>query len=343
MARWKKNEATANERRVLIAAYDSDGAPADPRHTFSAAGEKLVDPSTGVFVAPGGTLANATKPLATAPFTFTTTHATEVVNRVAHGRRTGDGPFQFTTTTTLPAGYALLTDYWWITLGPDTGHWASSLANALTGTPVAITTDGTGTHTATATAAAKRLIDGHWTYLASQAEINIEGAYFAVRLEHEATTGASSNHQVAAGVVTLTGAGFLPRHVGRRITIAGAANAVNNGDFTIASYVSATSITYANAAGITEVAAMTFVIDDVVRPVTMNVDLYVPEGDELVLGSHTRNDLLRGNVALLGGPVLDFTTGTLVFKCPVTGVTRWTGTKDATGRLTSIPGDLITQ
>lgn len=339
MPRWKKNESAAAERRVLIAAYDSDGALADPRHTFSGTNEKLVDPSTGVFAVPGGALANATKPLSVTAFTFTTTHASELVNKTAHGLRTGDGPFQLTTTTTLPAGYSLATDYWWIWLSANAGQWASSLANALLGTPVAITTDGTGTHTATATASAKRLVDGHWTYTASQAEINIDG-YFAVRLEKEATTGASSNYQETAGVVTLTGTGFLPRHVGRRITIAGAANTLNNGDFTIASYVSATAITFANADAIDEVLAMTFTIDDAVKPVTMNVDIYTPEMDEISEDSSTYGDAVRLLVAIVFGKGSDFTTDTTIWKSMDGATTRATHTYDASARLTAVKGTL---
>ncbi len=62
--------------------------------------------------------------------------------------------------------------------------------------------------------------------------------------------------------------------------------------------------------------------------------------DTVVLGSHTLGDLTRLFTAVLAGPVLDFTTGTLVFKCPVTMTTRLTVTKDATGRLACVIGVL---
>lgn len=57
---------------------------------------------------------------------------------------------QFTTTTTLPAGLSLATDYWTIRLSATTSNVATSLANAIAGTPVVDITDtGTGTHTIT--------------------------------------------------------------------------------------------------------------------------------------------------------------------------------------------------
>lgn len=56
---------------------------------------------------------------------------------------------QFTTTTTLPAGLALATDYWLIRVSATTATVASSYANAVAGTFIDITDAGTGTHTLT--------------------------------------------------------------------------------------------------------------------------------------------------------------------------------------------------
>lgn len=56
---------------------------------------------------------------------------------------------RFTTTTTLPAGISLATDYYYIPLTSSTGQLATSYANAVAGTAVNITDAGTGTHTAT--------------------------------------------------------------------------------------------------------------------------------------------------------------------------------------------------
>lgn len=56
---------------------------------------------------------------------------------------------QFTTTTTLPTGLALATDYWLVRVSATTARVATSLANAIAGTVVAFTDAGVGTHTVT--------------------------------------------------------------------------------------------------------------------------------------------------------------------------------------------------
>ena len=61
----------------------------------------------------------------------------------------------------------------------------------------------------------------------------------------------------APGIVTLTNAddpngAFHAGMIGRLVTVAGATNPVNDGRFTILSVLSATQLTYANAAGIAE-------------------------------------------------------------------------------------------
>jgi hypothetical protein len=56
---------------------------------------------------------------------------------------------RFTTTTTLPAGLSLATDYWLIRTSATTATVASSYANYIAGTSIDITDAGTGTHTLT--------------------------------------------------------------------------------------------------------------------------------------------------------------------------------------------------
>jgi hypothetical protein len=56
---------------------------------------------------------------------------------------------RFTTTTTLPAGLALLTDYWLVRQSATTAKVASSFANAIANTTIDITDTGVGTHTLT--------------------------------------------------------------------------------------------------------------------------------------------------------------------------------------------------
>lgn len=64
-----------------------------------------------------------------------------------HGFETGEGPFQLTTSGTLPTGLAASTNYWAINASADELRFATSRANALAGTAVNITGAGTGTHT----------------------------------------------------------------------------------------------------------------------------------------------------------------------------------------------------
>ena len=56
---------------------------------------------------------------------------------------------QFTTTTTLPAGLSLATDYWLIRASATTATVAASYADYVAGTAIDITSTGTGTHTLT--------------------------------------------------------------------------------------------------------------------------------------------------------------------------------------------------
>ena len=56
---------------------------------------------------------------------------------------------RFTTTTTLPTGLSLATDYWLVRVSATTARVATSFANAIAGTVIAFTDAGTGTHTLT--------------------------------------------------------------------------------------------------------------------------------------------------------------------------------------------------
>lgn len=84
---------------------------------------------------------------------FTVVAATDVATVAGgHGLTNGDGPFQVSSTTTLPAGLTAATNYWAIVTGANTFKFATTRANALAGTAVDVTDTGTGTHTATSTA-----------------------------------------------------------------------------------------------------------------------------------------------------------------------------------------------
>lgn len=82
-----------------------------------------------------------------APYTFTANAATDIVtnNSLATGVRV-----QLTTTGTLPAGLSLATNYYIISVDSSQAKLATSLANAIAGVAIDITTAGSGTHTLTA-------------------------------------------------------------------------------------------------------------------------------------------------------------------------------------------------
>lgn len=94
--------------------------------------------------------------------TVTTTTAQSTVNSNTFTASSSSGllltyandwsPYQkvrFTTTTTLPTGLSLNTDYWLVRVSATTARVATSFANALAGTVIAYTDAGTGTHTLT--------------------------------------------------------------------------------------------------------------------------------------------------------------------------------------------------
>jgi hypothetical protein len=65
------------------------------------------------------------------------------------------------------------------------------------------------------------------------------------------------------------------------------------------------------------------------------------EGTGAILeGSATAGDLIRGLISILGGLASGFDTDSPVFKSLDGAKTRWSGTVDATGRITITPGDL---
>jgi len=81
--------------------------------------------------------------------TFTTTHATELVtlSSDANGFRTGDKCRVSNSGGALPNGFVADTDYYWISITASTGNLASTKANAIAGTKVTISDDGSGTNT----------------------------------------------------------------------------------------------------------------------------------------------------------------------------------------------------
>lgn len=105
---------------------------------------------------------------------------TDQLNHTAHGWLTGDGPIQFTNSGgAVPGGISLLTDYYVVKVDADNFKIATSLANALAGTIVDLTTNGTGTTTATPGVTAKS------PSLPFLVNANASGSWFAVEIRDD--------------------------------------------------------------------------------------------------------------------------------------------------------------
>ncbi len=136
--------------------------------------------------------------------TQTISDTAETRRVVAHTLLTGDGPFQVSTTGGLPTGLVAATDYWVIKLGTYTFKLASTLALALAGTSVALTTDGTGVQTIADTGSTARASEaftvtadaaGDWFSLAVTLAAR---AYLSIKQTHAAPTGTSLSDDLDA-------------------------------------------------------------------------------------------------------------------------------------------------
>jgi hypothetical protein len=76
------------------------------------------------------------------------TNGSDLLTKAGHGMATGEGPYRMANSGgALPLGLAVDTDYWVIKVDADGFKLASTKANALAGTAVNLTGDGTGTQT----------------------------------------------------------------------------------------------------------------------------------------------------------------------------------------------------
>lgn len=99
-------------------------------------------------------------PLVVADAVFTAANATDLFTKAAHGLRNGDGPvFPVNAGGALPTGLTVGEGYYVVLVDANTFRLATTRKNALAGTYVNITTDGTGTQTLQDSADTKRV---HW-------------------------------------------------------------------------------------------------------------------------------------------------------------------------------------
>lgn len=352
---WNRNEPLPEKRRVKLFVYDLDGQPASASTLFDGDGELLVDKGDGHEVAADGTLVNTDRPLVIADDAI---EAVDTVNDrltlTGHGLLTGDGPVQFTTDNTLPGGIGAATDYWVIRFDDDEISLATSLANALAGTKVDLTSAGAGTNTLVDTASTRRLNDGAWIYEASQAEINYRGTYFTVAIRKTGFLDSIMNvdlrdeQQLYAGTAAGGGASTL--------TLANDASATNDtykdavaiivggtgaGQAnTVASYVGGTRVATMARAWATQ-PDNTSQIVLVPAPSGANpTSVADAVGARVVEGVHTHDDLMRLLVGIMAGTTSDYTTDTIAAKSLNGAKTRITWTVDEPGRLSLVIGDL---
>ncbi len=98
------------------------------------------------------------QPLVYADKVFTAANGTEIFSASAHGLLTGDGPLQVSNSGGgLPTGLSGSTDYWVIKIDSGTFYLATSRANAIAGTHLLISGNGTGTQTISDTVYTERL------------------------------------------------------------------------------------------------------------------------------------------------------------------------------------------
>lgn len=86
-------------------------------------------------------------------------HGSSTITKNNHGLQSGDGPLRITSDGTVPGGVDGI-DVYAIKLGANTFKPAASRALALAGTPIALSTDGTGTISIAGTVETQRL---YWT------------------------------------------------------------------------------------------------------------------------------------------------------------------------------------
>lgn len=170
MAQWAKNQVTASKRRCDLLIQKSDNTLAPRGTDFIALGYVFISGVTSPNYALAlGTLTNKRLPLAFAAFSPTATDTgAETITKAAHGLETGDGPHAPNITT---GGVNNALTYYWIAVDANTLKIAATLADAYAGTGINITAS-LNAVTFSAAAGCSRGLDGHFTYEATQPELN---------------------------------------------------------------------------------------------------------------------------------------------------------------------------
>lgn len=354
MPAWNRNESRPERRRVPIYIYATDGSPA-PATLIIEDEDALVDKGDGHYVPREGTFTNTDVPLVVADVVVDDVDdTTDRIEIGDHGLVTGDGPFQFTTSGTLPDGLDLATDYWIIYVDADRFQVADSLSDAINGNEIDLLDAGTGTHTLVDTGDTRRLNDGLWMYEASQSEIDYLGSYFAIRFSklnyddvvttvdilEERSMHAGSAAGGGASTITLDATASSTNSIYNDAIVILTGGTGRGQVNSIASYVGGTKVaTMARAWAVQPIAGTEYVI--VPGPSgSSSSGIATAVWAAIGEGAHTYGDLVRGLVGAEVGPTTGYNAGSIVAKSLNGAKTRWTWTVDETGRLTVTPGDL---
>jgi hypothetical protein len=346
-----KNELVAAKRRALMLPTSFDGSTPLWR-AASFVGRAFVGKSSAGLVAATGTMTNVRKPLTFTAFTFTADSATDKIAKTNHKLETGDGPFTVSNSGgALPGGLAAATNYWVIKFDDDNIKVASSLDNAYLGTAIDITSNGTGTQTATAGASCERGLDGMFIMEFTQTETNFDGSELLAVCEdgQKVFTADNTTETMTSTAHELrTGSAFTVSNVGGALPTGLAASttyyAIRTGANTIKPASSFANALAGTAINFTTDGTGTNYIDATISRAITTVNMQGSfQGFETVgEGAHTYGDLMRLMVGILAGEVLDFETGTQVFRNLADTVTRLTGTTTPNGRTAITVGDLTT-
>ncbi len=133
-------------------------------------------------------------------------HTVDTFTEATHGWKTGDGPIRLAWATTFPPEITAGTDYWLIVTGASTFKIATSFANALAGTALAFSSNGTGALTLSDTADTERIRWGSEGLLDASIALDTNKSY-RVRCDHAQNVVAYALVGTLSGS-TITGAIF---------------------------------------------------------------------------------------------------------------------------------------
>lgn len=195
---WRRNEPVAARRRCVLNVTSAlDGITPAPV-TTDLTGKVFIRLGAQSFTTASGTLTSIRYPLIVADDVVEGVDTTDnEIDIASHPYRTGDGPFTFSSTGSLPGGLSAATNYWIIWRSDGAFSLAATLGDALAGNEVDFSSAGSGTITISDTASTERLIPGRLLYEATQMEADaetdeieiavIDEAWYAqtlVRIEH---------------------------------------------------------------------------------------------------------------------------------------------------------------